>query len=169
VTGGVLRRPDAPDLATTLRQGILGLAALGLVGTAVELVFLRHWSSALQLVVWPTLVLLFGAWWAVGLRPTPVRVRRARWLALSVLVIAALGVVVHVWANLDAGPLDQDYETTWATLPAIQQWFLAITGGVGPAPVLAPGVLAEIALAIGLATVGHPAIETPKPAGPGQA
>ncbi len=44
-------------------------------------------------------------------------------------------------------------------MSAVEQLWLAITGGVGPAPVLVPGTLAEISLALILATVRHPALE----------
>jgi hypothetical protein len=43
------------DTATLLRRGLLLLAAVGIAGTGVELVFLRHWSSLTQLIVWPAL------------------------------------------------------------------------------------------------------------------
>ena len=145
-------------LSERLRLGILGLAALGIVGTTIELVFLRHWSSTLALIVWPALIALAIAFRAVAFGPTDRRIRRARWLALAVVVVGGLGVGVHVWANLEAGPLDQAYETTWSTMSVVEQWFLALTGGVGPAPTLAPGALAEIAFMVGLATVGHPVL-----------
>lgn len=42
----------------------------------------------------------------------------------------------------------------------MEQLWLATTGAGGPAPVLAPGALAEIAPAILLATVRHPALRS---------
>jgi hypothetical protein len=146
------------DPATVLRRGVLALAALGVIGTTVELVFLRHWTSQTELFVWPAMLLLALALWVVARRPTPTGIRRARWFALVVLLIAALGVALHVHANLEAAPLDAAYESTWTTLPVAEQWWLAMTGGVGPAPTLAPGALAEIALATLLATLAHPAV-----------
>lgn len=151
-----VRALAGPDVATTLRRGILGLAVLGIVGTSIELVFLRHWTEATQLIVWPAMLLLAVGVWIVARQPTRARIQWARRLAGVVLVVAALGVLIHVNANLEAAPLDADYEATWSTLPTIQQWWLAITGGVGPAPTLAPGALAEIALALLLATFAHP-------------
>jgi hypothetical protein len=38
----------------------------------------------------------------------------------------------------------------------LRQVFVASTGSVGEAPILVPGTLAEIALALMLATVRHP-------------
>jgi hypothetical protein len=144
------------DVPTRLRTGVLALAALGIAGTTLELVFLRHWTSLTQLVVWPGILALLGAFTMLVGRPTSSRVTGARAIAGAVLIVAAIGVALHVYGNLEAGPLDRDYATTWATMSSVEQWWLAITGGVGPAPVLAPGVLAEISLALLLATVAHP-------------
>jgi hypothetical protein len=77
-----------------------------------------------------------------------------RTLAVVALVVSTTGVALHVIENLDAGPLDRAYAATWDTMSPLAQWWTAITGGVGPAPVLAPGALAEIALALALGTVG---------------
>lgn len=147
------------DTTTLLRRGVLGLAILGIAGTGVELVFLRHWTSALRLLVWPTLLALCLGAWLLARGPSGPVVRRVRWMALGVVLVAGLGMALHVHANLGAGPLSEAYGARWASMPAIQQWFLATTGGVGPAPTLAPGALAEIALGLLLATVRHPALE----------
>jgi hypothetical protein len=149
----------AADTAALLRRGLLGLALLGLGGTTVELVFLRHWSGATQLIVWPGVVALGVAMGVLVRAPSPAAVRAVRALALVALVIGVAGVGFHALENLDAGPLDRAYAATWDSLGAVRQLFLALTGGVGPAPVLAPGALGEIALAIILATLRHPAIE----------
>lgn len=159
-----LRRSLSGDTASILRQGLLGLALLGIVGTGVELVFLRHWTSRLQLIVWPTLALLSVAGVLLARRPSARVVRLVRLAAVGVVAVAALGMAIHVYSNLDAGPLAKGYETRWATISIVEQLWVATTGGVGPAPTLAPGALAEIALALLLATVHHPAL-TAEPAG----
>jgi hypothetical protein len=155
----VIARLAGRDLATMLRSGILALAGLGIAGLAIELVFLRHWGSALETVVWPTMALLAIGWLTVIRARRPGAIRAARILAAIVLVLAGAGVAVHAWANFEAGPLDRDYAATWATLSVVQRWFLAVTGGVGPAPTLAPGALGEVALALLLGTVAHPALD----------
>jgi hypothetical protein len=53
--------------------------------------------------------------------------------------------------NHDSGPLDQRYADTWESMPATQQWWYAATKTVGPAPTLAPGVLAQTSLLLLLA------------------
>lgn len=144
------------DVQTRLRRGVLALAALGIVGTTVELVFLRHWTTPTRLIVWPAMLALAAALGLLVVRATPRRVTAARAIAGVVLLVAGLGIALHVHGNLEAGPLDRHYAATWDTLSSVEQWWLASTGGVGPAPVLAPGALAEISLMLLLATVAHP-------------
>ena len=151
----------AMDSAALLRGGIVALAGLGVAGLLVELAFLRHWSTLGALVVWPAIAAAAVATVGLARRPSAGRVRLVRWLALGVVVVGAVGVILHVNENLLAGPLDRAYASTWDTLSVVEQLFLAITGGVGPAPALAPGSMSELGLAIALATVRHPALQRP--------
>jgi hypothetical protein len=153
----LLGRGGASDTATLLRTGVLALAGLGIAGTVVELVFLRHWSSATATIVWVGIVALGAGFVGILGRPTATRIQAVRMLAAVGLVVSLLGIGFHVLENLDAGPLDRAFAARWATMSAVDQWFTAITGGVGPAPTLAPGALAEISLALLLTTVRHPA------------
>ena len=68
----------------------------------------------------------------------PPRARRA----VAAVLSAALGIWKHVYANYDAGPLDQRYDDTWESLPEARRWWLALTKSVGPSPPLAPAALA---------------------------
>jgi hypothetical protein len=140
--------------AEALRRGVLALGGLGLAGTTIELVFLRHWATLTALMVWIGIAVLAAGYAAVLWRPTPRTVRVVRTLAIVALVVSVTGVALHVIENLDAGPLDRAYAATWDTMSPLAQWWTAIAGGVGPAPVLAPGALSEIALALALGTVG---------------
>jgi hypothetical protein len=149
------------DTPTLLRRGVLALAWLGLIGTTTELVFLRHWATATQLIVWPFCGLLGVAAVIVTARPSRRSVVIVRWLAAVVVVVSAVGVGMHVLENLDAGPLDRNYAPIWSSMSAFDQWWAAITGGVGPAPVLAPGALAEISMALALVTIRHPVVSQP--------
>jgi hypothetical protein len=148
------------DTPTLLRRGVLALAWLGLIGTTFELVFLRHWASATQLIVWPFVGLLAVGAVLMSTRPTARSVSIVRWLAVAAAVATVVGVGLHVIENLDAGPLDRNYAAIWSSMSPFDQWSAAITGGVGPAPVLAPGALAEVSLALLLTTVRHPAVQT---------
>jgi hypothetical protein len=154
----MIDRARSMDLSETLRAGVLGLGALGILGLAIELVLLRHWSAPLAATVWPALAVLAVAWVTVVRGRSRSAIIAARWLAAVGVAAAAAGIAVHVWANLDAAPLDRDAAAIWSSLPPLQQVFLAATGGVGPAPTLAPGALGQVALAVALGTVGHPAL-----------
>ena len=142
-----------------LRRCLLVLVGLAAGGAAVELALLRHWHGPLQLVPWFALAAVgVGAGVLAG-RPSPWAVQAVRGLALAVALCAAGGVAAHVAANYDAGPLDQRYTTTWDTLPLATRWWAALTLTVGPAPPIAPGVLAQATLGLLFATVRHPALE----------
>ena len=154
------RVPDR-DVAALLRRGLLALAGLGIAGTTIELVFLRHWTTATAAIVWIGMAALGIAALALIRRPSRTTLRAVRVLAIVAFVVSIVGVGFHVVENLAAGPLDRNYAATWDSMGIVAQWWTAITGGVGPAPTLAPGALAEIALAVLLATVGW----TPDPRG----
>ena len=143
--------------ATILRRGVLALAGLGIAGTAIELIFLRHWTTATAAIVWVGIVALAAGFLMLIRGPSRGIVLAVRTLAVVGVVVAVVGIGFHVVENLDAGPLDRAYASRWDTMSALDQWWTAITGGVGPAPTLAPGALAEISLALLLATVRHPA------------
>ena len=150
------QRARSADTAGLLRLGLIGLALLGIIGTAIELVFLEHWDGLTQQIVWPAMLVLCLALLLSVWQPTPAKVWTARALVLAVAAIAVVGIWFHVQENLDAGPLDREYADTWDATSTLEQYWLAVTGQVGPAPTLAPGALAEISLALLLATVRIP-------------
>ena len=114
-----LTQQDTPAL---LRRGVLALAWLGLAGTTTELIFLRHWASATQLIGWPFVAVLGVAAVLIGARPTARSIVIVRWLAVAVVVASVVGVGLHIVENLDAGPLDRDYASIWASMSAFDQW-----------------------------------------------
>lgn len=141
-----------------LRRGVLALAALGVAGVGVELALLRHWNGFVQVIPWLGLGAAAVAVGLVAIRPTPARLRLARLIALAVLVVAAFGVLEHVLANHDAGPLDAEHGEGWESLSQVTRWWYAITETVGPSPTFAPAALAQVVLLVLLATVRHPAL-----------
>ena len=145
------------DTATLLRRGVLALAGLGIAGTSVELVFLRHWTTATAAIVWVGIVALAAGFLLLVRGPSRGIVLAVRALAVVGVLVAVVGIGFHVIENLDAGPLDRAYASRWDAMSTLDQWWTAITGGVGPAPTLAPGALAEVSLALLLATIRHPA------------
>jgi hypothetical protein len=73
-------------------------------------------------------------------------------LALLVVCASISGVIDHTLVNYNAGVLDQRFADTWDSLPSAQRWWYAITKTVGPAPTLAPGILAQSAVLLFLAS-----------------
>jgi hypothetical protein len=142
-----------------LRRSLIGLAAVGAIGTALELGLLRHWSSPLAWIPWISLAVLAVATALVVIRPRPRRVRVARILAAVVAASGVIGVLVHIRENYEAAPLDFHYTATWPTTPEPIRWLLAATDTVGPNPTLAPASLAFVALALLFATLRHPVLE----------
>jgi predicted membrane channel-forming protein YqfA (hemolysin III family) len=160
-----IARLDAPDTATLLRRGLVVLAFLGMAGAAAELAFTKHWLTVGMAIAWADIgvCLVAAVILAIASSSRAVRSRRAiltaRWLSVAGLVLAVVGVVLHVWANLQAGPADPTLGAAWATIPPLEQLWDAVTGTVGKAPSLAPGALAETSLILLLATIRHPALD----------
>jgi hypothetical protein len=135
-----------------VRRGLFALTMVGIAATAFELASERHWNGLEQLVPWVAIALLVVAT-ALALLPGDRGTAAARVLALVVLAAAAYGVLEHVRVNLHAGGLDQRFADTWDSLPLVERLLYAVTKTVGPAPTLAPGVLAQVALLLLIATI----------------
>ena len=148
----------------TLRAALLLLAGLGVVGTAAELAMERHWQGPWQLLPWLALGMIALALGVLLVRRTRPTVRFARICAALVILTAAVGVWRHVQENYDTAPLDARYTDRWETMSNVQRWWEVGRGSVGPAPLLAPGVLLYIGVALAAATSGlggppHPIAE----------
>lgn len=149
---------SADSSGPKFRRWLIALAAIGTIGTAVELVLLRHWDDGLQIIPFVALGALGLAIVLVARRPTARSIRVARVLTGAVLVTAAIGVFVHVRANYETAPLDFRYTDSWPTTSEPVRWLLAATDTVGPSPSLAPLAMAFVALVLLLATMDHPAL-----------
>lgn len=139
--------------AVTVRLGLFGLVALGILGAGLELAFERHWQSWQQFVPWVALLALGAALVLLALDASPLTLKVVRGIALVVLLASAYGVYAHISANHDMGAFDPRYADTWQTLSPLTQWWYALTKSVGPAPPLAPGMLAQSALLLLLTTL----------------
>ncbi|WP_231509142.1 hypothetical protein [Streptosporangium roseum] len=136
----------------TLRRGLIALTVLSILGTAFELATERHWQTWEQLLPGGALVLLATGVALPALHDSPRVIVAVRGLAGAVVLVALFGVYTHVAANYEAGFLDQRYAGTWETLPVLSRWWYALTKSVGPAPPLAPGMLAQTAFLLLLST-----------------
>ena len=148
----------ADTASRTLRRGLLWLGGFTLAGISIELAVERHWTQPFMLLAWVAVVVAAGALILLARNPSARQVRIARHMAALVIVIAVLGIVRHVYANFEAGELDQEYAATWDTLSLANRWWLAASKTVGPSPPLAPGALAQAAVCALLATMRHPAL-----------
>jgi hypothetical protein len=149
-----------------VRRGLLALVLISIMGAALELAAERHWQTLEQLLPWGALALLTLALAMLAIDRPQGAVTTVRVLALAVLLVAAFGVYAHVSANYDAGLLDQRYADTWDALSPLTRWWYAVSKSVGAAPPLAPGMLAQSALLLLLATLtrARTNAKTPDPA-----
>ncbi|GAA1369965.1 hypothetical protein [Catellatospora chokoriensis] len=150
-------RVRTTDTATNLRAGLLVLAAVATAGTAIELATERHWNGAVQLIPWFALAMVAAAWVLTAWRPRRASLAAARTLITVVFLVSLYGIWEHVESNLNAGWLDAFHAAGWQSLGTGTRWWYAITKTVGAAPPLAPGILAQAALLVLLATWRHPA------------
>jgi hypothetical protein len=139
-------------MTTWVRRALLALTAAGIFTTAFELASERHWKGFEQFIPWFALAVLTIAFLLVctGSRPAHLL---ARTLAVLVMCASLYGVMDHAAVNHNSGPLDQRYADSWESMPMVEQWWYAVTKTVGPAPTLAPGILAQTALLLMLASV----------------
>jgi hypothetical protein len=144
--------------APTLRRALIGLAALGTGGAALELLLLRHWDNGLELIPWFSLAVLGLAIVLVVYLPRRGTVRLARLIATLVAISGAIGVFVHIRSNYESAPLDVRYTDSWPTTPEVIRCLLAATDTVGLSPTLAPAAITFVALALLAAPLHHPAL-----------
>ena len=152
---------DAPiegerGAASVLRRALLVLTAIALAGTTTELAIGRHWEGPTQLIPFAAIAVAAVALSMIATARSRMSLRIAQGLYVVVLAASAFGVWSHVEGNHESGALDQSYAATWESTPAARRWWLAASGGVGPSPPLAPGVLAQAALMLLAATLRHP-------------
>lgn len=140
--------------AAPLRRAVIVVAALSVAGVAVELAVERHWGSITRLIPWVTLVAAVAGVALAASEPSRRRILAVRVIAAIVLCSGLVGVGLHVNENYDAEPLDATFSERWAATPEVERWWIAISKSVGPAPPFAPLALCEVALLLGVATIG---------------
>ena len=140
---------DARTL-TTLRRFVLALLAIGLVGTAADLLLTGHFEDLWQLA--PLIVIAVSAlslMWHVA-SPSRTTVRAHQTMMLVFIVSGAIGTFLHYKANiefeLEMYPGLAGGELLWK---AIQ--------GASP-PSLAPGAMAALGLLGLIYSYKHPAL-----------
>ena len=139
----------ATFMHASLRQLLLALVFLGIVGLEVELALLRHAESLTQWI--PHVALMIGllSTVAVYIRPGAPTLRAFQVVMLIFLVVGALGVYLHFRGNVEFA-LERD--------PSLTGRRLIWKALRGASPALAPGALAQLGLLGLLYSYGHPAI-----------
>ncbi len=152
----------SPVMITLVRRSLLALTLIGIAATAFELSTEHHWNGLEQLIPWFALAALTAAL-VLAVLPGRGAQLLATVLVLVVLGASLYGVVDHVTVNYNSGPLDQRFADSWESLSATQRWWYAATKEVGPSPPLAPGMLAQTALLLLLATLMRRKRAKPEP------
>lgn len=144
------------DTAGGLRVGLLLIAAAGALGTALELALDRHWGGFYQWLPWPAVIATLMAAVVMLRRPTSRSVTIIRGVCACVALVGAAGVLRHIISNYETAPLDAVYGLKWDSMSQVARWWASASGGVGPAPPLAPAALAIDAACVTLATWRFP-------------
>jgi len=133
----------------SLRQLVLALVFIGVVGLEIELALLRHADSFSQLI--PHIVLLIGllATILVYLRPSAGTLRAFQAIMWLFVVIGLLGLFFHFKGNLEFAmerdPSLSGFKLIWKVLR-------------GATPALAPGALSQLGLLGLIYTYRHPVL-----------
>ena len=138
-----------PFMHASLRQLLLAVILLAIVGLQIELALLRHAESFTQWI--PHVALMVGllATVAVYLRPGPGTLKTLQVVMLIFLTAGALGVFLHLKGNVEFA-LERNPSLTGTALI-----WKALRGAT---PALAPGALAQLGLLGLLYTYRHPAL-----------
>jgi hypothetical protein len=131
----------------SLRQLVLALVFIGIVGLEIELALLTHAESATQWI--PHVALLLGLLVTalIHFRPTHASLRAFQTILAGFLVVGALGVYLHLRGNVEFA-LERDPSLTGLSLI-----WKALRGAT---PALAPAALAQLGLLGLLYTYKHP-------------
>ena len=133
----------------SLRQLVLALVFLGVVGLEIELALLRHAESFSQWI--PHVVLLLGllSTVLVAIRPTAPTLRVFQAMMWVFIVIGLLGLFFHYKGNVEFA-VERD-----PTLGGLRLIWKALRGAT---PALAPGALSQLGLLGLIYTYRHPVL-----------
>ena len=133
----------------SLRQLLLAVILLGILGLQVELALLRHAESLTQWI--PHVALMVGllSTLAAYVRPGRSTLRAFQVVMLIFLVVGTLGVYLHFKGNVEFA-LERN--------PSLSGTALIWKALRGATPALAPGALAQLGLLGLLYTYRHPAL-----------
>ena len=139
---GVIAEPvDSPTLAV-VRRALLVILTIGMAGTTIELLFLKHDEEATQLIPLVLLALAFVAVFWHAARPTTASLMSLQLTMVLFVAAGLIGMVLHYQASVEF-QLEMD-----KSLSGMPLFWKAIAAKAPPA--LAPGSMSQLGL-IGLA------------------
>ena len=138
------------DASTALRRLLLALLLLGLVGTTIELVLLRHYESVWMVAPFGVSAFAAAATLMRLVRPGPASVR---WLRAAMVVLLATGAA-GVWRHYVGGA---EFQTDMDPTLSRSQLLWKVLHMQAP-PALAPGVLVQFGLLGLIATYKDPLV-----------
>ena len=133
----------------TVRQLLLALVVIGIVGLEVELALLRHAESFSQWIPHVTLFIGLLTTAAVYFQPGPRTLRVFETMMIIFTAVGALGVYFHLNGNVEFAQ-ERD-----PSLSGVRLLWKALRGA---SPALAPGALAQLGLLGLLYGYKHPAL-----------
>ena len=134
---------------TTVRQLLLALVVIGIVGLEVELALLRHAESFSQWIPHVTLFIGLLTTAAVYFQPGQRTLRVFQTMMIIFTAVGALGVYFHLHGNVEFAQ-ERD-----PSLSGVRLLWKALRGA---SPALAPGALAQLGLLGILYGYKHPAL-----------
>lgn len=139
--------PNNNVILGRLRTFLLALAAFMALGTIFELALTEHWEGPAQILPFVLCALSFLAIVSVLVRPARGTVRMMRWITGITLLGSLFGIFEHIEHNfefaLEIRPNAVGSEVIWDALS-------------GANPLLAPGILAFLAMLALAASYYHP-------------
>ncbi len=141
---------NTQTLVERYRAFLLGLAAFMCVGTVIELWLTEHTQEPLQFVPFILCALAIIVIAAVWIRPTRATISILRIVMGALLLGSLVGMYEHLTGN---------WEIVLETKPGLATMELFWAAVRGAAPMLAPGILALVAVIASAATYEHPAVE----------
>ena len=139
--------PAEPQPLRIMRRVLLVILVLGLIGSEVELLLLKHTDGFWQLL--PLLLmgvaLLLLGWHAIA--PGPASLRALQVLMGMFLLSGIAGVLLHYRGNV---------EWELERMPGTGGWALFKSAIMGATPSLAPGTMLQLGLVGLLYTYRHP-------------
>ena len=127
---GQRARDDA--IAHGLRVGLILIALVGALGTALQLALDRHWGGFYQWLPWPAVLATAVAAVMLLRQPGSRIVTAARTTCIVVALVGVAGVARHVVSNYETAPLDGLYGLKWDSMSLAGRWWVAASGGVVP-------------------------------------